>query len=326
MTETRPRIVFMGTPAFAVASLSALHGKGYSIVCVVTAPDKPAGRGQKIANTPVKDYAVTHGLPLLQPERLRDSSFVSALKDLNADIFVVVAFRMLPEEVWGIPRLGTFNLHASLLPQYRGAAPVNHAIINGETRTGVTTFLIDKEIDTGKILLSRETEIFPDDNAGSLHDRLMELGAGLVVETAQGLFEGKLKPVPQKTEPGVVIHTAPKIFPPDTVVDWKETAVRINNKIRGLSPYPGAATTIKSENKTLRLKLLESRLNPEDYPVPATGTHQESGILIVMEKSRLIVTCGSGEIEILSLQPEGRKKMTSSEFLRGFSLTGWSIA
>jgi methionyl-tRNA formyltransferase len=325
MTETLPRIVFMGTAWFAVASLRALHGNGYSIACVVTAPDKPAGRGQKLATTPVKDYAVANRLPLLQPERLRDSSFVSALKDLNADIFVVVAFRMLPEEVWCIPRIGTFNLHASLLPQYRGAAPVNHAIINGETRTGITTFLIDKEIDTGKILLSRETEIFPGDNAGSLHDRLMEIGAGLVVETVKGLYEGKLNPEPQKTEPGVIIHTAPKIFPSDTVIDWKESAVRIHNKIRGLSPYPGAVTTIKSENKTLRLKLFESRLGMEDSPVTA-GIHSQSGILFVREKSRLFITCGSGEIEIISLQPEGRKKMTSSEFLRGFNLTGWVIA
>lgn len=325
MTETLPWIVFMGTPWFAVASLRALHGSGYPIACVVTAPDKPAGRGQKLATTPVKDYAVANRLPLLQPERLRDSSFVSALKDLNADIFVVVAFRMLPEEVWSIPRMGTFNLHASLLPQYRGAAPVNHAIINGETRTGVTTFLIDKEIDTGKILLSRETEIFPGDNAGSLYDRLMEIGAGLVVETVKGLYEGKLNPVPQKTEPDVIIHTAPKIFPSDTVVDWKEEAVRIHNKIRGLSPYPGAVTTIKSENKTLRLKLFESRLGTEDSPVTA-GMHSQSGTLVVREKSRLFITCGSGEIEILSLQPEGRKKMTSSEFLRGFNLAGWVIA
>lgn len=325
MTETLPRIVFMGTPWFAVASLRALHENGYSVACVVTAPDKPAGRGQKLATTPVKDYAVANRLPLLQPERLRDSSFVSALKDLNADIFVVVAFRMLPDEVLSIPRMGTFNLHASLLPQYRGAAPVNHAIINGETRTGVTTFLIDKEIDTGKILLSRETEIFPGDNAGSLHDRLMEIGAGLVVETVKGLYEGKLNPLPQKTEPGVIIHTAPKIFPSDTVIDWKETAVRIHDKIRGLSPYPGAVTTIKSENKTLRLKLFESRLGTEDSPVTA-GMHSQSGILVVREKSRLFITCGSGEIEILSLQPEGRKKMTSSEFLRGFNLAGWVIA
>ncbi|MGB8357600.1 MAG: methionyl-tRNA formyltransferase [Bacteroidales bacterium] len=326
MTEIHPRIVFMGTPWFAVASLRALLVNGYSVVCVVTAPDKPAGRGQKLATTPVKDYAVANHLPLLQSERLRDSSFVSALKDLNADIFVVVAFRMLPEEVWALPRLGTFNLHASLLPQYRGAAPVNHAIINGETLTGVTTFLIDKEIDTGKILLSKETEIFPEDNAGSLHDRLMEIGAGLVVETVKGLYEGRLKPVPQKTEPGIIIHAAPKIFPSDTIVDWKESAVRIHNKIRGLSPYPGAVTTIKSENKTLRLKLFQSRLNPEDNLVTATGTYQRSGVLVVREKSRLFITCGSGEIEILSLQPEGRKKMTSSEFLRGFDLTGWVSA
>jgi len=239
MIEALPRIVFMGTPWFAVASLRALHENGYPVVCVVTVPDKPAGRGRKIATSPVKDYALANGLPVLQPEKLRDNGFVSTLKNLQADIFVVVAFRMLPEEVWSIPPSGTFNLHASLLPQYRGAAPINHAIFNGETKTGVTTFLIDREIDTGNILLSEGTEILPADNAGSLHDRLMTIGAGLVVETVKGLYHGKLKPVPQLSEPGVILHSAPKILPSDTLIDWKEPAVRIHNKIRGLSPFPG---------------------------------------------------------------------------------------
>jgi methionyl-tRNA formyltransferase len=322
MTETLPRIVFMGTPWFAVASLRALHEKGYPVVCVVTVPDKPAGRGRKIAGSPVKDYALSNGLPVLQPERLRDFGFIGALKDLHAEIFVVVAFRMLPEEVWSIPPSGTFNLHASLLPQYRGAAPINHAIFNGETKTGVTTFLIDREIDTGRILLSEETGILPADNAGSLHDRLMTIGAGLVVETVKGLYSGKLKPVPQSAEPGAILHTAPKILPSDTLIDWKEPAIRIHNKIRGLSPFPGAVTTLTSENRNLRLKLLESRIDSEGATA-TQGRQAKPGTISLREKSRLFFTCGSGEVEIISLQPEGRKRMTTPEFIRGFDLTGW---
>jgi methionyl-tRNA formyltransferase len=246
------------------------------------------------------------------------------LKDLHADIFVVVAFRMLPEEVWSIPPMGTINLHASLLPQYRGAAPINHAIMNGETRTGVTTFLIDEKIDTGNILLSREAEIFPDDNAGSLHDRLMTIGAGLVIETVKRLYERKLKPLPQPAEPGAILHKAPKIFPPDTVIDWNEPAIRIHNRIRGLSPCPGAMTTITSGSKDLRLKLVESRLYTEDNTALVSGRSQP-GTITVRDKNRLFITCGRGEIEILSLHPEGRKRMTSQEFLRGFDVTGWVI-
>ncbi len=312
----------MGTPWFAVASLRALHESGYPVVSVVTVPDKPAGRGKKIATAPVKDYALGNGLPVLQPERLRDTGFVSALRDLHADIFVVVAFRMLPEDVWSIPPFGTFNLHASLLPQYRGAAPINHAIFNGETKTGVTTFLIDKDIDTGRILLSKETGIFPADNAGSLHDRLMTAGAGLVIETVKGLYEGKLRPVPQSAEPGAILHKAPKILPSDTVIDWKETSVRIHNKIRGLSPRPGAATTIRSESKSLRLKLYESGIASEGT-FSADGRQAQPGTILVRGKSGLFVACGSGVIEIISLQPEGRRRMTAPEFLRGFDLTGW---
>lgn len=322
MTETLPRIVFMGTTWFAVASLRALHENGYPVVSVVTVPDKPAGRGQKIATAPVKDFALGNGLHVLQPERLRDTGFVCALRDLHADIFVVVAFRMLPEEVWSIPPFGTFNLHASLLPQYRGAAPINHAIFNGETKTGVTSFLIDREIDTGRTLLSKETGIFPADNAGSLHDRLMTLGAGLVIETVKGLYEGKLQSIPQSAETGAILHNAPKILPSDTIVDWKQSAIRIHNKIRGLSPHPGAATTIRSESKTLRLKLYESRIDNEGTPA-ADGRQTQPGTLMIREKSRLFVSCASGEVEITLLQPEGRKRMTAAEFLRGFDLTGW---
>ncbi|MCU0457935.1 MAG: methionyl-tRNA formyltransferase [Bacteroidales bacterium] len=317
MTESLPRIVFMGTPEFAVASLRALHNAGHCIEAVVTATDKPAGRGRKIIFSPVKEYALEHGFKILQPEKLRDPDFIAALKDLEADIFVVVAFRMLPEEVWSMPRLGTFNLHASLLPQYRGAAPINHAIINGETRTGVTTFLIDREIDTGMLLLSRETSINQDDNAGSLHDRLMKLGAALVVETAAGLGNGSLKPVPQKVNPDEIIKPAPKIFPADNVVDWKKPVVKVHNMVRGLTPSPGAATMLRKGDKVIRLKIIATRIINEITGEPAT--------IKVKDKSRLLISCADGTIEILSLIPEGRKLMTASEFLRGFDVSGWEL-
>ncbi len=308
----------MGTPEFAVASLKALHETDFNIVAVVTVPDRQAGRGRKITFSPVKEYALKNQLALLQPEKLRDTAFISALRDLNADLFVVVAFRMLPETVWSMPPLGTFNLHASLLPQYRGAAPVNHAIINGETRTGVTTFLIDKEIDTGKILLSQETEISPDDTAGSLHDRLMEIGASLVVETARGLCAGTLLPVPQQKIRHIQLKPAPKIFPADTVIRWEEKAEKIHNLIRGLSPYPGATTMLRKESEGFRLKILGSAIS-NDF----TGTIP--GTIIVKEKSRFLVACGQGTIEILSLLPEGRKKMSAAEFLRGFDPSEWEM-
>jgi methionyl-tRNA formyltransferase len=318
MTKTLPRIVFMGTPEFAVASLRALHGAGFDIAAVVTAPDRPAGRGRQITLTPVKEYAIENKLMLLQPEKLRDPCFVQTIKNLQADIFIVVAFRMLPEEVWSIPSLGTFNLHASLLPQYRGAAPINHAIINGETLTGVTTFLIDKEIDTGSILLSRSEEILPEDSAGSLHNRLMDLGASLVTETAKGLYSGKLKPVPQKVMAGEALKLAPKIFPADTIINWREQAVRIHNRIRGLSPSPGALATIRSGDRTIRLKILESKVRSDIKTIPGT--------MMVAEKSHLLISCVNGAIEVFEIQPEGRRRMSASEFLRGFDPTDWDLA
>jgi methionyl-tRNA formyltransferase len=315
MNDRKPSIVFMGTPAFAVASLRALHEEGYTIAAVVTAPDKPAGRGQKISFTPVKEYAIENGLPLFQPEKLRDASFINSIREMNADMFVVVAFRMLPELLWSMPPMGTFNLHASLLPQYRGAAPINHAIINGETQTGVTTFLIDEQIDTGKILLRKATDILPEDNAGTLHDRLMTLGADLVKETVSGLANKTLKPLPQIVEPETILNVAPRIFPPDTFIDWNDTALRVHNKIRGLSPYPGAVTSLVSDKRTIRLKLYESRITD-------SASHTVPGKIIAGEKSKLVISCGSGALEIVTLQPEGRKKMTSQEFLRGYDLKG----
>ena len=319
MTEPTLRIVFMGTPEFAVASLNALYETGVDIAAVVTAPDRPCGRGRKITFSPVKKYAMDHRLTLFQPEKLRDPEFISALRDINADLFVVVAFRMLPEEVWSMPRLGTFNLHASLLPQYRGAAPINHAIINGETMTGVTTFLIDEDIDTGMILLSRETAILPNETAGSLHDRLMETGARLVVETARGLAAGSLKPAPQEKMDDTMLKPAPKISPADMVIRWEKIAENIHNLIRGLSPCPGANTMLRKEGRSLRLKILDSTINYE-----ITGNIP--GTLIVTEKSRLMVACGKDTLEILSLIPEGRKRMSAAEFLRGFDLSGWEMA
>lgn len=317
MTEAPPRIVFMGTPDFAVASLRALHQAGCDIAAVVTVPDRPAGRGQKLTFSPVKEYAMEHHLTLLQPEKLKDPAFIETLRDLNADLFVVVAFRMLPEAVWSLPPLGTFNLHASLLPQYRGAAPINHAVINGETKTGVTTFLIDKDIDTGMVLLSRETEIAPDETAGSLHDRLMEIGAALAVETAAGLYARRLKPMPQTVTPSDTLRTASRIFPADTVIHWRESAVKVHNFIRGLSPYPGAMTILQRGNRSFRLKILECRLITDIRDIPGTVS--------VADRDRLFVSCLSGGIEILTLVPEGRKRMSAAEFLRGFDIEGWEV-
>ncbi len=315
MTDESPVIVFMGTPEFAVASLRALKENDFDVAAVVTVADKPSGRGQKLTMSAVKKYAVNSGIRVLQPEKLRDQSFINALKEINADIFVVVAFRMLPEDVWSLPRLGTFNLHASLLPQYRGAAPVNHAIINGEQKTGVTTFLIDREIDTGKILLSRETPIYPEENAGQLHDRLMMMGAGLVIETVNGLYRQTLKPVSQVVKSDTALHCAPRIFPADTVIDWNDSNIVIHNKIRGLSPYPGAVTAFVSKEKRLKVKIFEAH--------PYDGINCEPGTIKIIMKNQLIISCRQGSLEITSLQAEGRKRMSTSDFLRGTDLTGF---
>jgi methionyl-tRNA formyltransferase len=318
MTDSAARIVFMGTPEFAVATLDAIIKSGNEVVAVVTVPDKPSGRGQKVSVSPVKEFALRNNIEVLQPEKLRDESFVEKLRSLNADIFVVVAFRMLPEQVWSIPRLGTFNAHASLLPQYRGAAPINHAIINGETVSGVTTFLIDKEIDTGNILLSGETPINMMDNAGDLHDRLMTIAADLAVKTIEGLVNKTVTPKPQQSlTSGTKLNSAPKIFPADTFVNWNKSAMQVHNFIRGLSPYPGARIMISKNTEKLSIKILGSK--------PA-GIELNPAEILTTPKWELFIGCDHGSVEITQLQAEGRKRMSSPDFLRGFDMSGWKVS
>lgn len=312
MTENL-RIIFMGTPEFAVAPLRELHRAGYHIPAVVTAPDRPAGRGKKMRASAVKEYAVQHGIRVLQPEKLRDPAFLRALDELKPDLQVVVAFRMLPEAVWRKAPMGTFNLHASLLPQYRGAAPVNHVLINGENRTGVTSFLIDEQIDTGNILLRKECEIGPGENAGQLHDRLMSMGAGLVLETVQGLQAGSLKARSQQEwmEEGEILKPAPKIHKADCRINWKQEGKTIFNLIRGLSPYPAAFTSlVREDGENLLVKIYECAFLE-------AGHDLEAGTVVTDGKSRLEVACGDGFIEISVLQQEGKRRMETAEFLRG---------
>lgn len=297
------RIIFMGSPEFAVESLRTLQQAGCDIAGVVTAPDQPAGRGMQLRPSAVKVYAEAAGLPLLQPVKLRDPAFLSALEALRPDLIAVVAFRMLPKVVWSLPRLGSFNLHASLLPDYRGAAPINWAIINGETRTGVTTFLLDEAIDTGSILLQRETPILPDWDAGALHDRLMALGAELVLETVRGLESGSLSPQPQRAESA--LHAAPKLFKEDGQLDWSQPALAVHNRIRGLSPYPGAWTMLDGK----MFKVLRAQ------PLAAQGL--VSGRLH-SEGQALYAPCAEGALELLDVQLEGKRKMSGAEFLRGY--------
>jgi len=308
------RIVFMGTPGFAVASLKALVENGYNVVGVITAVDKPAGRGKKITESEVKKYAIEKGLKVFQPVKLKNPEFLEELKSLQADLQVVVAFRMLPEVVWNMPRLGTFNLHASLLPQYRGAAPLNWAIINGETKTGVTTFLLDQKIDTGKILLRREVEITENDAVGDLHDRLMEIGADLVLKTVEALAEEKVNPIPQ-TEiiPENEIRHAPKIFKEDCKIDWTKNLETVRNLIRGLSPYPAAWANLvhKETGRTVPCKIFFAQ------PVIAAET-AKPGTIDSDDETWLNVACGNGWLEITDLQLSGKKRLKTSDFLRGF--------
>lgn len=304
------RIIFMGTPEFAVASLAALVGAGYHVVAVVTAPDRPAGRGQKLQQSAVKKYALSQQIPVLQPEKLRDPGFLKSLRSFQADLQVIVAFRMLPEVVWNMPPKGTVNLHASLLPHYRGAAPINHAIINGEHETGVTTFLLQHEIDSGNILFSEKVAINPDDTAGILHDKLMQTGAALLVRTVQAIAQGSAIPVPQdQLMDGSPLKQAPKIFKEDGLIDWNKPVDEVYNLIRGLSPYPTAYTWLDGNV----LKIFETRReNVSENHMP--GAYLTDG------KSFLKFACLDGYINVLELQLAGKKRMSIDEFLRGYRL------
>lgn len=308
------RIVFMGTPEFAVASLDKLIKEGYEIVLVVTVPDKPAGRGQKVQYSKVKQYVIEKGLSFLQPDKLKDPQFLDALRGYNADLFAVVAFRMLPEAVWSMPHLGTINLHASLLPQYRGAAPINWAIINGETETGVTTFLIEKDIDTGKILLKEKVTIEPLDTAGDLHDRLMIVGANLLVKTIKSIEQGSIKPISQKElfNSGTEIKMAPKLFKENCRIDWNQKSIKIFNLIRGLSPIPAAWSVLQNtkNDQQIVVKIFRTEIFQD--------SRKEPGTIITDGRKFLNVATADGAIALKELQIEGKKKLTIEEFLRGF--------
>jgi methionyl-tRNA formyltransferase len=310
MANNSFKIVFMGTPDFAVASLDALVKAGYTIAGVVTAPDKPAGRGMKLNESAVKKYAVENGLKVLQPEKLKNNSFVDELKSLEADLQVVVAFRMLPELVWNMPPMGTINLHASLLPQYRGAAPINWAIINGEKETGVTTFKLKHEIDTGDILLQSTIRIGENETAGELYERMKIAGAELLVKTIEGLRKDDLKEKPQNillAQHLTEIKQAPKITTETCRIDWKENAEKINNLVRGLSPLPGAFTDFEGK----MLKIYKTRFEKLEHP-------KQAGAWETDKKSFLRCSCADGYIYVLELQLEGKKKMLVEDFLRGY--------
>jgi methionyl-tRNA formyltransferase len=314
------RIVFMGTPEFAVATLGSLLMNGFNVIAVVTVPDKPAGRGRSIQKSAVKIFAESSYLPVFQPHNLKDPEFIEKLKSLNADVFIVVAFRMLPEAVWKLPSTGTINLHASLLPYYRGAAPINHAVMNGETRTGVTTFLIDDKIDTGNILLREELHIFPFENAGDVHDRMTKLGARLVIKTLAGIVDKSITPQPQSNFliPGEELKTAPKIHPEDCILNWNSGAVKIHNQIRGLAPSPGARSQLTNKKTSLSIKIFES--------IPEVEKHSlVPGTIVSDGKHYIRIACSDGFLSITNLQLEGKKKMNSIDFLRGFNISDYTV-
>ncbi|HLO90229.1 MAG TPA: methionyl-tRNA formyltransferase [Lentimicrobium sp.] len=304
-------IVYMGTPDFAVEPLKKLIEQKFNVSAVVTVADKPSGRGLKMHASPVKEFAVQHGIKVLQPLKLNDPDFLNELKKLNADLFIVVAFRKLPEAVWKLPPLGCFNLHASLLPQYRGAAPINHAVINGETMSGVTTFFLDEEIDTGKIILRKEVPVGADETAGELHDKLMVTGAQLVIDTVNAIFNGnyQLQEQPKPVASGDQLRKAPKIFRNDCRINWQQKALTIHNFIRGLSPYPGAYGIMRTSQGESELKVLKSTLTD----LQNTGMPGD----IRIENNKLFIGCQDHFIEIITVQPSGKKAMAVSDFLRG---------
>lgn len=306
------KIVFMGTPEFASESLRRLHSEGYNIVAVVTTPDKPAGRGQKMHKSDVKLTAEELGLPILQPEKLRDEAFLSELRALQPDLGIVIAFRMLPEVVWSMPRLGTFNLHASLLPEYRGAAPINWAIINGEKRTGVTTFLLNHEIDKGNIIEQQAVDILDEDNIGSLYDKLMHIGSGLVVQTVDKIAKGGYETIEQMSIDESTLHPAPKIFKEDCRIDWSRSGRDIINLIRGLSPYPAAWSAIyKGGAEVGSVKVFSAHFE-------AAASSCNCGDVLTDGRSYLGVRCADGVVYIDELQLAGKRRMTIKELLLGW--------
>lgn len=305
------RIVFMGTPEFAVPSLKALVEGGYHVVAVVTTPDKPAGRGRQLHESDVKIAARELGLPILQPEKLRDEEFVAAMEALKPDLGIVIAFRMLPEVIWAMPRLGTFNLHASLLPEYRGAAPINWAIINGEKETGVTTFLLNHEIDKGAIIGQLREEIMPEDTIGTLYDRLMNKGVGLVLETVEKLAAGNIRPIEQQHIDESTLKPAPKIFKEDCLVDWSMSGRRIVDFVRGLSPYPAAWSRLVREGEELTVKIFRTSFQEAAHGEPI-------GTIRTDWREELEVACSDGWIRIHELQVAGKRRMTTHDLLLGF--------
>ncbi|MCB0381145.1 MAG: methionyl-tRNA formyltransferase [Flavobacteriales bacterium] len=311
------RIVFMGTPDFAVESLKILVENNYNIVGVITAPDKPAGRGQKLQQSAVKQFAEQHQLTILQPTNLKAEEFINELRALNANLQIVVAFRMLPEIVWNMPELGTFNLHASLLPQYRGAAPINWAIINGEKETGVTTFFLQHKIDTGDVIEQEKVIIGENETAGELHDKLMVIGSNLVLKTVKAIEQNNVTTTPQNNNQ--VLKEAFKIFKPDCKIDWSLPLEVIQNKIRGLSPYPTAFTELKNKenNAILSLKIFKTIKQIENH-------HQEIGTILTT-KNTISVAVSGGFIQLIELQLEGKKRMDAQSLLNGFNINDYQL-
>lgn len=317
------RIIFMGTPEFAVASLDILIKNNYNIIAVVTVPDKPAGRGQQLQQSAVKKYALEKGLHILQPEKLKSEEFLNELRSLHADLQIVVAFRMLPEVVWKMPDLGTFNLHGSLLPQYRGAAPINRAVMNGEKETGVTTFFLQQEIDTGKIIFREKTQIGENETAGDVHDRLMNIGANLVLKTVKAIEENNYPQIDQAEfiEKGEKEEHAPKIFKEDCRINWHQSVLNIHNQIRGLSPFPAAFTELVApDNKVYSLKIFKSKIEHSEHNFPVNAILTDS-------KTILKVAVNDGFLIIEDLQLAGKKRMPVHDFLRGFPISnGWKVS
>jgi methionyl-tRNA formyltransferase len=313
------KIVFMGTPEFAVASLDLIHQSHHQIVAVVTAPDKPAGRGLKMQFSEVKEYALTHNIPILQPEKLKDPQFIAHLKSLNAEVFVVVAFRMLPVEVFTIPPKGTFNIHGSLLPQYRGAAPIHWAVINGETKTGVTSFFLNQEIDKGDIINSKQLEIGSQENTGDIYQKLKHLGGVLAVETLSQIESNTILPIPQSSCENTSLKPAPKLNKENTLIDWNKPALEIYNLIRGLAPFPTAYTRIRNLQGEIQIiKCFKAEI------IYQKNT-QKAGTIITDNRKKLAICCSDYQISLIEIQLQGKSKMVINTFLQGFRADNYTL-